>query len=80
MGLNSHSKPWQVGIINPRSEFNLTGLVELKDLALATSGGYGLKFDKNERFHHILDPKTGLSAAPNLAVSVTAPSAALADG
>jgi len=80
LGLNRRGEPWQVGLVNPRSEFHLAGFVELDNFALATSGAYGFEFDKAGRFHHIFDAKTGLSTARNLAVSVMAPSAALADG
>ena len=80
LGLSARGEPWQVGLIDPKHEFNLAGLIELDDVALATSGAYGLEFDKKGRFHHILDPKTGLSTAHNLGVTVTAPTAAMADG
>ena len=80
LGHNKSGEPWQVGLVNPRRIFDLAGLLELEDMALATSGAYGLEFDKSGRFHHILDPKSGLSTVKNLAVSVTARNAAMADG
>ncbi|WP_413877006.1 FAD:protein FMN transferase [Albidovulum sp.] len=56
------------------------GSVALRNRALATSAPFGTVFDSEGRFGHILDPRTGEPAAPVWrAVSITAPSAALAD-
>lgn len=56
------------------------GSVALRDRALATSAPLGTVFDGEGRYGHILDPRTGEPAAPVWrAVSITAPSAALAD-
>lgn len=53
---------WRVGIQHPRRERNqgLAGIVHLANQALSTSGDYERFFIKDgERYHHILDPKTG---------------------
>lgn len=56
------------------------GEAPLRDRALATSAPLGTVFDAAGRFGHILDPRTGEPVAPHWAgVSITAPSAALAD-
>lgn len=56
------------------------GGVALRARALATSAPLGTVFDAEGRFGHILDPRTGEPAAPVWrGISVTAPSAALAD-
>jgi FAD:protein FMN transferase len=56
------------------------GEVALRDRALATSAPLGTVFDASGRFGHILDPRSGEPApAQWAAVSMTAPSAALAD-
>lgn len=56
------------------------GSVALRGRALATSAPLGTVFDAEGRFGHILDPRTGEPAASVWrAVSITAPSAALAD-
>ncbi len=52
-----------------RQPGQLSGEIGLKDMALTTSGGYGLQFDQAGHFNHILDPRTGRSPAYNLAVS-----------
>lgn len=54
--------------------------VPLRDRALATSAPLGTAFDPEGRVSHILDPRSGRPApAAGPSVSVTAPSAALAD-
>ncbi len=53
--------------------------VPLRDRALATSAPLGTTFDEGGRIGHILDPRTGRPAAEWRQVSVTAPTAALAD-
>lgn len=79
-GRDRDNRPWRVGLLDPRRELEIAHTVALSDQALATSGGYGLRFDTGGRFHHLLDPRTGLSPQYHLAVSVTAPDATLADG
>ncbi len=56
------------------------GEVSLRDTALASSAPLGTVFDAEGRVGHILDPRTGIPAAPRWRlISVTAPRAALAD-
>jgi thiamine biosynthesis lipoprotein len=53
----------------------------LRDQALASSAPLGTVFDAAGTAGHILDPRSGATARPRFRlVSVTAPSAALADG
>lgn len=57
------------------------GEVALTTRALATSAPLGTQFDAAGTLGHILNPKTGLTAAPRWqGISISAPSAALADG
>lgn len=51
--------------------------ITLNNSALASSGGYGTKFDEN--YHHLFDTKTGTSANYINSVTVKAQSATLAD-
>ncbi|MCV2865896.1 FAD:protein FMN transferase [Albidovulum sediminicola] len=56
------------------------GAVNLRSRALATSAPLGTVFDAEGQAGHILDPRAGLPAAAKWrAVSISAPSAALAD-
>lgn len=64
---------WPVQLVNG-------GSVQLRDCALATSAPLGTTFDPAGAVGHILNPATGRPApASGPSISVTAPSAALAD-
>jgi thiamine biosynthesis lipoprotein len=52
---------WRVGLRDPRAPERLLGVVALSDGVVASSGDYERCFVRNgQRYHHILDPKTGL--------------------
>jgi len=71
-------RPWTVGLEDPlRGGPGATLPVE--DRAVATSGGYGTRFDAAGRFTHLFDPASGRSATRWAAVTVAAPDATTAD-
>jgi len=76
---NPATPAWRVGLADPSDSARLLATVELRNQALSTSGGYGTPFDAQGRHHHIFDPRTGLSPARYRSVSVSAPTAAMAD-
>lgn len=80
LGHHPANRPWQVAIRDPSRIVNMVTSVALSDRALATSAGYGTVFDAKGRHHHLFDPATGLSAARYASVSVSHPSAMIADG
>jgi thiamine biosynthesis lipoprotein len=65
-------RPWRVGIRHPLRPDRTAAVLELVDMAVATSGAY-------ERGAHIVDPGTGQPAAGLMSVTVAAPSLARAD-
>jgi len=70
--------PWRIGLAD--GPHVVRNAVALEEGALATSAPLGTVFDPAGRIGHILDPQTGLPAAPRWRlISVTAPQAALAD-
>ncbi len=75
LGRHPDGRPWRVGIGRTHER-----TVELENMALAVSGGYGTPFEPTGRFHHIFDPRTGASANRLLQVAVIAPRATIADG
>lgn len=51
----------------------------MSDTAVCTSGDYEKRSATDERVHHIMDARTGESAAELASVTVVAPSAMVAD-
>ncbi|MCJ8325384.1 MAG: FAD:protein FMN transferase [Rhizobiales bacterium] len=77
-GQHDDGRQWRVGILSPQNRGEIVKQVELKNQAIATSGGYGSPFSKGGH-HHLLNPKTGLSANVYASVSVVAEDALTAD-
>jgi thiamine biosynthesis lipoprotein len=73
------AEAWRIGIEDPRDRSRMIGSLPLQGAALATSGGYGMPFDRDGRFHHLFDPVTGRSAGQCLSASAVAPDAMTAD-
>jgi thiamine biosynthesis lipoprotein len=80
LGRHPEGRPWRLGIRNGMASGRPGRMVELEDMALAVSGGYGTTFEPSGRFHHIFDPRTGASANTLVDVAVIGPSATVADG
>lgn len=84
-GKKPDGRPWLVGIRNPRPSMDkdneIIATVELKDMAISTSGDYERFFIKDgRRYHHIIDPKTGQPAMGCQSVTVIAKEGAFTDG
>jgi len=79
MGTRPSGEPWQVGIADPEGPERIREAIEATDQAVATSGGYGFRFDEDGRFNHLLDPRTGTSAHLYRSVTTIMPLATAAD-
>ncbi len=81
MRIFGQKKPLRIGIQHPRNNRNeLIGVLNIKNEAVVTSGDYERFFELDgERYHHILDPKTGYPAEGTVSVTVVAPTALFAD-
>jgi FAD:protein FMN transferase len=80
LGRHPDGRAWRLGIRNGRTSDSLDRTVELENMALAVSGGYGTTFEPSGRFHHIFDPHTGSSANSLVDVAVIGPRATTANG
>jgi thiamine biosynthesis lipoprotein len=80
IGHHPDGRPWRLGIRNGRTTGSVDRVVDLDDMALAVSGGYGTTFEPSGRFHHIFDPHTGASANSLVQVAVIGPTATAANG
>ncbi|MBI3600901.1 MAG: FAD:protein FMN transferase [Nitrospinae bacterium] len=76
----SESGQWKIGILHPREEDKLIDTLVLINFSTATSGDYRKFFISNgKRYHHILNPNTGLSVEGVQSVTIIAPLAVDAD-
>ena len=80
IGDNPDGHPWRIGLRDPKDLSRYGRVLDLEDVGLAVSGGYGTTFEETGRYNHIFDPRTGLSANKMAAIAVTAPSAMIANG
>ena len=74
-------RPWRVGIRDPRGGLaDYFARLELTDTSVASSGDYERYFILDGvRYHHILDPRTGLPARGLRGATVVCADATLAD-
>ena len=79
LGARPGGGPWEVGLEDPTSSSRIALTLPVRNVAVATSGGYGTRFDLAGRFNHIFDPASGLTSNRYLSVSVVAPRATDAD-
>jgi len=71
---------WRIGIRHPRAEGVIASLQMQGDESIYTSGDYERYFDYHGvRYHHIIDPRTGMPAPGVTSVTVIHPDAALAE-
>ena len=71
MGKRNDTNLWRVAVRDPIDTTAQLCVFQVSDFALVTSGSYQRYFEKDGvRYHHILDPKTGMPAKSDL-LSVT---------
>ena len=75
------SNPIRIGIQHPRIANDIIATVEIDNKAIVTSGDYERFFEVDGvRYHHIINPKTGMPSVGTISVTVIADNATLADG
>lgn len=72
---------WRIGVQDPLGGEACPAVIEAKDVAVVTSGGYQRYFEEDgKRYIHILDPRTGAPAESDLlSATVVSPDGTLAD-
>ncbi|MEM6789918.1 MAG: FAD:protein FMN transferase [Myxococcota bacterium] len=80
-GTKPDGKPWTVGVRDPRgAEGDVFAVLPVTNHAFSTAGDYERAFVKGgQRFHHIIDPRTGYPATESRSVTVWAADALTAD-
>ncbi len=72
--------PWIVGVRDPRKEGEVAVRIPLQDEAISTSGDYERYFiEDGKRYHHIIEPSTGMPAAGVHSVTIVGPDAVITD-
>ena len=79
IGGHPDGRPWRIGIRDGRNAGSIDRVIDLENVALAVSGGYGTTFEESGRYHHLFDPRTGASANTLIDVTVIGPRATAAD-
>ena len=79
LGARADKRPWAVAIQDPLKRKDYPDIIHMNNGAIATSGNYEVYYDHEKMFHHIVDPRTGLSPQLSTSVSVTACSTMEAD-
>jgi thiamine biosynthesis lipoprotein len=78
-GAQQSGAAWPIGIVHPTQKASAIATIYLKDMALATSGGYERYFElQGRRFSHLINPHTGWPVDSLLSVSVSAEQAIVA--
>ena len=81
-GAKADGSSWRVAIEDPNNLSGYAGILEAKNRAVITSGGYERYFEQDgKEYHHIIDPKTGYPADNGLkSVTIVSADGTLADG
>ena len=79
-GSQPDGRPWTVGIADPNQHRHPFSQLDVSNMAVATSGDYE-KFAiiNGKRYSHTIDPKTGFPVSGIRSVTITCPTAELAD-
>jgi thiamine biosynthesis lipoprotein len=77
-GHNEDDVPWRVAVRHPRDDASTLAELDVSNAAICTSGDYLRRTAGGE--HHLIDPRTGDSAASVISATVVAPLAIVADG
>ncbi len=73
-------RPWSIGVRDPRAPASLIAMMDLNDEVISTSGDYErFIIVDGQRYHHLLDPRTGYPAGASRSATVVAPDGALAE-
>jgi thiamine biosynthesis lipoprotein len=79
-GYQPDGNPWTIGIVNPNATHQVFSLMNITNMALATSGNYEkYVLIGGKRYSHTIDPRTGLPVTGIKSVTIISPNAEIAD-
>ena len=71
---------WEIAVRHPRDRERVLAVLPVSNTCVVTSGDYERFFEREgRRYHHIIDPRTGLPSEGCMSATVVAPDAAAAD-
>lgn len=77
---DKNGRPWMIGIKDPRNPEAIAVTLPLDNVAVSTSGDYERYFIADgQRYHHIINPVTGKSAAEVQSVTIVGSDATTTD-
>ena len=79
LGSKPEGERWNIALVNPDDTSQSLAAFRVSDKAVATSGNYERYFDPEKKVHHIINPKTGYSAAGCISVTIIAENCTQAD-
>ena len=79
-GYQPGGQPWTIGIVDPDAPKAVIGILDITDVAVATSGNYQkYALIDGKRYSHTINPRTGLPVTGIKSVTVVCPYAEIAD-
>ncbi len=80
LGTKPGNKPFIIGVQDPRVSNHLIFALSVKNASVVTSGDYERYFIRDSvRYHHIIDPSTGMPSHNSVSVTILGPSAEMND-
>ncbi|MFC1905581.1 FAD:protein FMN transferase [Chloroflexota bacterium] len=74
LGTRPDGQPWIIDLVNPQNvDQTLVTFQWEADRSISTSGNYERYFSDNKTVNHLINPKTGYSAADCISVTIIAP-------
>lgn len=79
-GQQSNGQPWRIGINNPFKVGKIVKVIKVEEGSAATSGSYEKYAEiENQRYSHIINPKTGYPATGLTSVTISGPNTEFAN-
>ncbi len=78
-GARQPGEPWTIGLQHPRDPGAILAAIPMDGRFVAVSGDYETPFSDDLRYHHVFDPRTGVSPAALSSVAVAAATGMEAD-
>ncbi|MHC1576780.1 MAG: FAD:protein FMN transferase [Methanosarcinaceae archaeon] len=79
IGSRPEGDSWKIGLQNPDKDGDAVSVMNIQDMAVATSGNYERYFSDTAKVSHISDPRTGYSVKGLISSTIIAESAMDAD-